>query len=745
VSGLVLANAMIFQEILSEADGRVQDLQTTLKKEHLQGAFTHQWEFIVEEINYFAIFDIASKIVINLSSNKYIADALQSLALTAQKIVGMRAALRHDLMGRVYHRLLAERKYLGTYYTSIPAATLLLKLALSRDGRLSQWHDLKHVRGLRVADLACGTGTLLMAAADAITDNYIHESAARARPVSFDAIQNILTEQVLFGYDVLPSAVHLTASTLALRAPLITFKKTNLFSLPLGGPEKRLGSIDFLQGKNVEMPFDLFGAKQVKDKGVEKHASAPLPKLDLCVMNPPFTRSVGGNLLFGSLPADERQGMQTELKKLIGRRHVPASITAGLGSVFVAVADPYIRPGGRIALVLPKALLSGVAWQPTRELIQKQYQLDYVIVSHDPLKWNFSESTSLSEVLIVATKLDGDSKHKDRSVVTVNLWRNPSTAFEALAIANGASQGDAPDLADGQGALNIMIGRAKVGEANSVPWSHLKIRHSWMLPAAFANSELTRAFLHLSRGELWLPGHGVAANLKLSTLGTLARLGPDRRDIHDGFTTGTSKSAYPAFWGHDAKAVLTIAQEPNAYLSSRHRAKSGRPLRKTEQLWPLAGKILIAERLWLKTQRAVCVRLEEEVLSNVWWPLSFPSVKRSDLFDKGLALWLNSTLGLLILLASREETRGAWVDFKKPVLKSLPIPDLSSLRPAKLKRMAEMFDRLGKEPLKPLPEMDSDSVRAEIDGAVAEALGLPDIAPIRGMLANEPIVCLRRL
>ncbi|MBI3871788.1 MAG: hypothetical protein HY304_01780, partial [candidate division Zixibacteria bacterium] len=47
VSGLVLANAMIFQEILSEADGRVQDLQTTLKKEHLQGAFTHQWEFIV--------------------------------------------------------------------------------------------------------------------------------------------------------------------------------------------------------------------------------------------------------------------------------------------------------------------------------------------------------------------------------------------------------------------------------------------------------------------------------------------------------------------------------------------------------------------------------------------------------------------------------------------------------------------------------------------------------------------------
>jgi len=745
IGGLVIANAMIFQEVLSETNPEVHSLQHSLKQPRMQSEFAEHWRFIVEKINYFAIFDVASDVVVNLSANRSIADALRALAVTAHDIVGKRAALRHDLMGRVYHRLLAERKYLGTYYTSIPAATLLLKLALSRDGRLSQWHDLKHVRALRVADLACGTGTLLMAAADAITDNYIHESAAQGKEVSFNAVQNILTEQVLYGYDVLPSAVHLTASTLALRAPQITFKKTNLFSLNLGGPDKRLGSIDFLQGSTVEMPLDLFGARQVKGKGLEAHPTAPLPKLDLCVMNPPFTRSVGGNLLFGSLPPDERKELQTQLKKLISRGSVPASITAGLGSVFVAVADPYIRPGGRLALVLPKALLSGVAWRRTRKLIQEKYHLDFVIASHDPLRWNFSESTSLSEVLIVATKAEKGKKARRNEVVAVNLWRNPTTAFEALAIAKAASEGNPPCLPEGQGALPIHIGKTKVGEAVAVPWSLLKSHSSWMLPAAFANSDLIRAFLRLMNGEVWLPGRGVVARSKLRPLGEIATLGPDRRDIHDGFRTTDAKSAYPAFWGHDSTAVLTIAQQPNVYLAPLHKAKSGRPLRKVEQLWPLAGRLLIAERLWLNTQRTACVRLETSALSNVWWPLTVAGTTHADRHERVLASWLNSTLGLLLLIGYREETRGAWVDFKKPVLRSLPVLDPDCVPAAKVKQLVAAYDRLALEPLKPFPEIDSDPTRAAIDEAIASALGLPDLSPIRELLAREPIVCLQRL
>ena len=77
--------------------------------------------------------------------------------------------MRHDLMGRIYHTLLRHKKYLGTYYTSVASATLLLKLALDIKRWERNWADLKALREFRIADLACGTGTLLMAAQQAVT------------------------------------------------------------------------------------------------------------------------------------------------------------------------------------------------------------------------------------------------------------------------------------------------------------------------------------------------------------------------------------------------------------------------------------------------------------------------------------------------------------------------------------------------------------------------------------------------
>jgi hypothetical protein len=392
IAGLVLINAMIFQEILADHDGRVQNIQKVLAKQNLLDEFHEHWQFIIAQIDYYPIFHLASEIIENLTSNKDVVEAVRGLAQTAQRIVSMRAALRHDLMGRVYHRLLSEAKYLGTFYTSIPAAALLLKLALRADGWDVEWHELDELRKFRLADLACGTGTLLMASADAITDNYISASAAQGKPVDISRLHAVLAEQVIHGYDVLASAIHLTASTIAMRAPQVSFEKMNLSSLPLGGEDHRLGSIEFLQGGRVQMTLDMFGSAQatrVGGKGMESLLSAPLPELDLCAMNAPFTRSVGGNLLFGSVPEKERIEMQKRLKKLVKSSKALANITAGLGSVFVAVADPYIKPGGRIALVLPKALLSGVAWGETRKLINSKYRIEYLVASQDSERWNF--------------------------------------------------------------------------------------------------------------------------------------------------------------------------------------------------------------------------------------------------------------------------------------------------------------------------------------------------------------------
>ncbi|NWF78191.1 MAG: hypothetical protein HXY36_06395 [Chloroflexi bacterium] len=748
IAGLTLVNALVFQEVLADYESQVQHLRQTLQAHDAISAFADHWEYILTQINYYPIFHVARQLLLALPSNPDSEKALRSLAKTALEMVQQRAALRHDLMGRVYHRLLAEAKYLGTYYTSVPAATLLLKLALQPEKWNLDWSDFVELPSFRVADLACGTGTLLMAATEAITDNFLRACGAKRITPKMDVISRFLMEDIIYGYDVLLSALHLTASTLALRSPEVTFRLMHLWAMPFGGPHHRLGSIEFLKDFNVVVTTDLFGASispdQISAKGPMKRQQATIPDLDLCVMNPPFTRSVGGNLLFGSLPDKERKPMQAELSKLLKRPRVHASATAGLGSVFVATGDLHLKAGGRMALVLPKALLSGVAWEQTRHLFRLRYQLEYIIASHDPERWNFSENTDLSEVLIIARKVDDPHAvaPPEGDVVCLNLWKNPTTVVEALSIAHSLNNAYPPDIATGQGAHEVMLGDVKFGEALTIPWGNIR-DGLWILPCAFAQADLIRAAYQLSSGYIRFPGTGAVASLPLCALRMLAQLGPDRRDVYDAFRLTKTPTQYPAFWSHNTALVTTLDQRPNSYLSPLPKARRGRHLRRVQDLWPKAGRIVLAERLGLNTQRLVATRVSTKVLSNVWWPVS--TEEEGEDVEKVLVLWLNSTLGLLILLSNREETHGPWVGFKKPVLSEMPVLDVRRLTHQQTQQLVDTYDALGNQALLPFPQMASDPVREAIDTAISDVLGLPDLSILRKLLAQEPVLCLRAI
>jgi len=742
IAGLILVNAMMFQEVLAQSDERVKQLEAFRHDPDFISSLADHWKFILEEINYYPIFHIAHELLCCITSDVSAIRALKGLAQRAKLIVGWRAPLRHDLAGRIYHELLAEAKYLGAYYTSIPAAVLLAKVALNPEDWEMDWSHLGKVSEIRVADLACGTGTLLMATADVIVDNHIRDSIKAKKSLQLAKMHRLIVEKVLYGFDVLHSAIHLTASTLALRVPDVPINVTNLSALPLGGSENKLGSLEFLLDKTIQASTLFSQAPtQILGKEARRRNWMNLPDLDFCIMNPPFTRSVGGNLLFGNFPKHDRLTMQRKLKNLVAGQKISASITAGLGSVFIALADKYLKNGGRIALVLPRALLSGVAWEKTRELFNNHYHLEWLIVSHDPDHWNFSENTDLSEVLLIARKRPHSQSAATERVNCVNLWHHPRNSIEALTIARALTEdGKPPDVRKGQGALEIIYG-AKVGEAMSVPWSWLKKQYLWNFPCAFAQSELVRCLFHLRDGELYLPGTGVTPRkIKLCALSDLAELGFDVRDIHDGFKLASSKTVYPAFWDHDSHRVFTLKQASNQFLAPLATAKPGRHLRDANHLWKKAGRILIAERLRLNTARLAAVLVGRKVLSNVWWTVTLKEDNAEA--EKALALWLNSSLGFLLLLGYREETEGAWGKFKKPVLGQMPVLDVSTIGARNRGKLAQAFERLAERPLLPLPEMATDPVRAEIDAAVASALGLPDFGILRQLLAREPIICL---
>jgi hypothetical protein len=161
IAGLVIINALIFQEVLSTYHGKVKTLKTLIRDASKQGeslsrAFSVHWNYIVEDIDYYPIFHLASELLTQLPSVAGVEDGIRLLAQRAEGMVGRKAALRHDLMGRIFHRLLLEAKYLATYYTSIPAATMLLRTALRPDGWTVDWSDSKQIAEFRIADLACG-------------------------------------------------------------------------------------------------------------------------------------------------------------------------------------------------------------------------------------------------------------------------------------------------------------------------------------------------------------------------------------------------------------------------------------------------------------------------------------------------------------------------------------------------------------------------------------------------------------
>ena len=129
------------------------------------------------------------------------------------------------------------------------------------------------------------------------------------------------------------------------------------------------------------------------------------------------------------------------------------------------------------------------------------------------------------------------------------------------------------------------------------------------------------------------------------------------------------------------------------------------------------------------------------VLSNVWYSVK---TEHQDL-DKALALWLNSSLGVLSWLAARISTRGGWVALKKGELEKLPVLDLRAITPGQLAAMSALFDELSGMEFRRLPDMGDCPARRALDDGLSGILGLPELYILRRLLAVEPAVSNRRV
>jgi type I restriction-modification system DNA methylase subunit len=742
-AGLLLVDALVFHEIIAASHKNVPTLSTIMSAQNVKKELETSWQYIIHNIDYEPVLDIALDILMNIPASAVLDKQLRSLANLAYDIASSKVLLRHDLFGRIYHKLLLGKlvKYYATYYTSIPAARLLARLLLNLPSDLDAKTAPPTFNGepLRIVDFACGSGTLLSAICKEIDARHRIE----ADNLMVDEVHKYLVEEGIWGFDVLHHAVHLAATVLSLHNP-IPVEDSKLFALRLGDG-KYLGSVNFLSSSELGQEMLLTtghaasrGAEKIGVKKKRAEAIA-LPNFHFCIMNPPFTRSVGGNLLFGSLPKKERAELQKSLSQVLKEKGLTGIGQAGLGAVFVFIADKYLEENGRLGVVLPRAVLSGVSWQKVREKLLADYHLEYIITSYETHNgWNFSENTNLSEVLIVARKKK--KNEEPHYTYFANLWKKPSNELESIHLGTQLKElytsGKLYDIENSNASpYHLKLHGKKVGEV----YSAMITDSNFGVYNIFSQMELNRTLLFLRKGIVYLPDQGIVGNLRLTTLARLgAEIGPDRRQVHSTFSFSETSvgSMYKTLWGYDSSITKTILQKPNGYLDPKN-------ARQARELWKRSGDFLIVERARLNTYTVLAAYLDEVVLSNVWWPINTNEDNK-----KILAIWMNSTFGLLLLLSMAEVTCGPWVDFKKEHLQAMPVIDVPRLSHKAKVGLLDLYQkrigtkRIDEMEFKAIPEEFANPVvRKIIDDEICKQLGFQfELDTLHKLLAQEPML-----
>ncbi len=110
------------------------------------------------------------------------------------------------------------------------------------------WGDPDAIAKLRVGDFACGTGALLSAVYEQVASRHERKGGAPAD------LHRPMMEDVLYGADVLPSAVHITSATLSGVQPDVGFNLSRIYTARLGRQKDgstRIGSLELLQSSSL--------------------------------------------------------------------------------------------------------------------------------------------------------------------------------------------------------------------------------------------------------------------------------------------------------------------------------------------------------------------------------------------------------------------------------------------------------------------------------------------------------------
>ena len=541
-------------------------------------------------------------------------------------------------------------------------------------------------------------------------------------------------EDVLYGCDVMPSAIHITGSTLSGAQPNLGFRQSRLYTMPYGRQEDgsvKIGSLELLQSSSVMTLFNTSDpAMRTGSVGEETAAQViadiPDESFDLVIMNPPFTRATnhGGvhadvvNPAFAAFGATrDDQGLMGDRIKTLGNG-TEYHGNAGMASAFAALANRKLKRGGVLALVLPLVATAGLSWQRFRGMIAQDYENLSVlsIAANNVTDMSFSSDTGLGECLVIC------SKGRDRERITssrakfTSLRHRPRGFVQASAIAQGIAECDSPrGIEDGPyGGTAIMVGDKSAGELLATQptkggenWGSVRLLDYTIAQVAYA----------LSLSKLWLPGSAQALSVNMAKLDAVSTLGLVDRDINGPIPRGpfdktapNQTASFPSLWNHNAKKESRMICTPDSQLRVRQGMET-----KANAVWATASRAHLNRDFRFNSQPLAVAFTEYKSLGGRSWP----NVKfESSRLDYAFALWGNCTLGMLMYWwhSSRQDSGRGVTTIRSA--ESLPVLDLRTLTDDQLSTAQEIFDDFRKRDLMPAYLADSDPNRDLLDRRV---------------------------
>ena len=663
------------------------------------GSLHDAWQMILA-VDYRPIFETACVALRAPAQNPRWSKSVKSVVGAALRVSRAASGSRHDLLGRIFHRLLDSARYDGSYYTSTSAAVMLAGLAI-RDSDLPEGTRLA---SFRIIDPACGTGTLLMAAAERIRDIRGSGSAV-VDPTT-------LIEETIWGIDVNTTACHMAATTLGLLSPNTSFRKMNIHMMPLGvvGTQARVGSLELLAAPVSRVAGQMYlavgwSAGRQVDSGIEVEVNPN--SFDLVIMNPPYTRD---SLRHDQFSDTEEKKLKDREKELMAGRHGHGSSS---GTMFADLGEHLcsLDDGAVYAFVAPSAMSASPSAAKVRELLAEWFHIEWVVYSHDPRRTCFSENTDIAEMLVVCRRHPADPPERPPTKFAC-LLTNPVQVTQATAITGMLRAG-------------TMI--PEVGDITE--WPAAKMLKGEWLPLGIRSAYLR---------EL-----SARSGSTCQTLGEIALVGPAGQRIRDVYTREVLSDTVGrrALWHNDTAVTCPLRAETDVYI---HAKDGERNSRLADSYWGQRSRLLLAVSPRLTTARVIAVWVPTPTVGSHWVPVrpdpDTMEYEYDERWEKAMCVWFNSTPGILSIVATSSPRVITRPYLSLDAMRRLPAPQLT---PNQAEELALTFDHYASVEMYPLTAADSDQVRRHLDDAVVSVLRLvtpEDVAAARTALTIEPAV-----